>query len=214
MPVSVYVVQNIYTAAHVCLNATTCVRFDIMKTNKKCWPICSPSFSFLAVFTFYWSFIPIFCSVLQLWKEWPHLQGLQGAQEGERAGLLQLWQGWPRGPRLRPCQRAEVLLLWWIWTHTERLWEGQVLQVDVMIQVVRLNKSSFIRGVFYTAVLVVSVLSLFSPRFSGFLPCVCMCRCGEIGHVAVQCSKASEVNCYNCGKSGHLAKECTIEATA
>lgn len=39
-------------------------------------------------------------------------------------------------------------------------------------------------------------------------------RCGEIGHVAVQCSKASEVNCYNCGKSGHVAKECTIEATA
>ncbi len=39
-------------------------------------------------------------------------------------------------------------------------------------------------------------------------------RCGEIGHVAVQCSKASEVNCYNCGKSGHVAKECTIEASA
>lgn len=40
------------------------------------------------------------------------------------------------------------------------------------------------------------------------------CRCGEIGHVAVQCSKASEVNCYNCGKTGHLARECTIEASA
>ncbi|MCJ8741314.1 hypothetical protein PDJAM_G00069290 [Pangasius djambal] len=39
-------------------------------------------------------------------------------------------------------------------------------------------------------------------------------RCGEIGHVAVQCSKASEVNCYNCGKTGHLARECTIEASA
>lgn len=44
--------------------------------------------------------------------------------------------------------------------------------------------------------------------------CSALRRCGEIGHVAVQCSKASEVNCYNCGKSGHVAKECTIEATA
>lgn len=44
--------------------------------------------------------------------------------------------------------------------------------------------------------------------------CVMLCRCGEIGHVAVQCSKASEVNCYNCGKTGHLARECTIEASA
>lgn len=39
-------------------------------------------------------------------------------------------------------------------------------------------------------------------------------RCGEIGHVAVHCSKASETNCYNCGKAGHVAKDCTIEASA
>lgn len=46
------------------------------------------------------------------------------------------------------------------------------------------------------------------------LKCVLIHRCGEIGHVAVQCSKATEVNCYNCGKTGHLARECTIEASA
>ncbi|RXM30495.1 Cellular nucleic acid-binding protein [Acipenser ruthenus] len=39
-------------------------------------------------------------------------------------------------------------------------------------------------------------------------------RCGETGHVAINCSKTSEVNCYRCGESGHLARECTIEATA
>lgn len=43
---------------------------------------------------------------------------------------------------------------------------------------------------------------------------VCVHRCGETGHVAVDCGKSTELNCYNCGKSGHLAKECTIEATA
>lgn len=67
--------------------------------------------------------------MLQLRQEWPHLQGLQGTQEGEGASVLQLWQGRPHGPWLWPCQRAEVLLLWRLWTHSERLWESQVLQV-------------------------------------------------------------------------------------
>lgn len=46
------------------------------------------------------------------------------------------------------------------------------------------------------------------------LTAVVSSRCGDIGHVALNCSKASETNCYNCGKAGHLAKDCTIEGTA
>lgn len=192
--------------------------------RNKCGFFCSPSLglSFRAVSTFYWSFFStlhqIFCSLLQLRKEWPHLQGLQGAQEGEGAGLLQLWQSRPCGPRLRPRQRAEVLLLRRIRAHTERMWEGQMLQVDntVICSVsVVLFKKYFTLPVFVVPMLMLSLdFPSLLASFHAFTLCVCVCRCGEIGHVAVQCSKASEVNCYNCGKSGHLAKECTIEATA
>lgn len=39
-------------------------------------------------------------------------------------------------------------------------------------------------------------------------------RCGETSHIAINCSKNSEVNCCHCGESGHLAQEFTIKATA
>ncbi|CAD7680124.1 unnamed protein product [Nyctereutes procyonoides] len=37
-------------------------------------------------------------------------------------------------------------------------------------------------------------------------------KCGETGHIAINCSRTNEVNCYHCGEPGHLVKECTIEA--
>lgn len=72
------------------------------------------------------------------------------------------------------------------------------------------DKVKCYRWVFLVALSVFELVSLQKSPSSLCPPC----RCGEIGHVAVHCSKASETNCYNCGKAGHLAKECTIEATA